>query len=128
MVQLLLSWYIYICYIYVCISIFDYVCMYTFLARGTGGGGKEQETVGKAPSSKVHSSTLKHLQFLRRDFLTIPLPVPSDLKPPKRGAPGVPGVAGVEGTDGISSLSISFSLKINTSNQVGVDKKNRKIV
>lgn len=30
----------------------------TFLARGTGGGGKEQVTLGKAPSSKVQSSTL----------------------------------------------------------------------
>jgi hypothetical protein len=81
----------------------------TFLARGTGGGGKEQETLGKAPSSKVHSSTLKHFKFLRSDLLlltTEPFPVLSDLKPPKRGAPGVPGVAGVEGTDGISSLSI----------------------
>jgi len=80
----------------------------TFLARGTGGGGNEQVTLGKAPSSKVQSSTLKHFKFLRSDLLlpTEPFLVLSDLNPPKRGAPGVPGVAGVEGTDGISSLSI----------------------
>jgi len=78
----------------------------TFLARGTGGGGKEQVTLGKAPSSKVQSSTLKHFKFLRSEFFLPLFSVLSDLKPPKRGAPGVPGVAGVEGTDGISSLSI----------------------
>ncbi|KAH1207296.1 hypothetical protein GmHk_15G042439 [Glycine max] len=69
-----------------------------FLARGTTGGGdgsgNEHDTAGSPPSSKLHSSTLKHLQLFRRDFLLLLfLPL---LKPPKRGAPGVPGVAGVE--------------------------------
>lgn len=77
----------------------------TFFARGTGGGGSEQETLGKVPSSKAHSSTLKHLQFLRKDLF--PFPLFSALNPAKRGAPGVPGVAGVEGADGTSSLSIT---------------------
>jgi hypothetical protein len=79
----------------------------TFFASGTGGGGNEQESLGKVPSSMAHSSTLKHLQFLRRDLL--PFPLLSALKPPKRGAPGVPGVAGVEGADGTSSLSITLN-------------------
>jgi len=71
-----------------------------------GGAGKEQEALGMAPSSKVHSSTLKHLQLLRKDdFLTIF--GFSNLRPPNRGSPGVPGVAGVEGAEGTSSLSIS---------------------
>lgn len=77
----------------------------TFFASGIGGDGKEQETLGKVPSSKANSSTLKHLQFLRRDLL--PFPLLSALNPPKSGAPGVPGVAGVEGADGTSSFSIT---------------------
>ena len=76
----------------------------TFLARGTvGGGGKEQETGGNAPSSMVQSSTVKHLQLLRSDFLLLPLLVLL-VKPPKRGAPGVPGVAGVEGISSLLSI------------------------
>lgn len=43
--------------------------MHTFLASETGGGGSEQETGGNLPSSIAHSSTLKHLQLLSRDFL-----------------------------------------------------------
>ncbi|KAL4335909.1 hypothetical protein GQ457_07G032590 [Hibiscus cannabinus] len=41
----------------------------TFRVSETGGGGNEQETGGNLPSSTDHSSTLKHLQLLRRDFL-----------------------------------------------------------
>jgi hypothetical protein len=89
--------------------------IYTFFARGTGGGGgiNEQVTAGRAPSSKVHSWTPKHLQFLSSDFLYLLLPFPlfSDLKPPNRGAPGVPGVAGA---DGISSLLICSISPINS--------------
>lgn len=80
----------------------------TFLASETGGCGNEQETLGNVPSSKVQSSTLKHLQLLRRANFR-PFPLLSCLNPPNRGAPGVPGVAGVagvEGADGTSSLSI----------------------
>jgi len=78
----------------------------TFLARGTGGGGgNEQETAGKAPSSMLQSSTLKHLQLLRREFLLVLLVLFLPLlKPPKRGAPGVPGVAGVEGISSLLSI------------------------
>lgn len=90
--------------------------MYTFFARGTGGGGiNEQETVGRAPSSMVQSWTLKHLQFLRRDFLFLLLPFPflSDLNPPKRGTPGVPGVAGVDGISSLLLCSIFQSIIVN---------------
>lgn len=72
-----------------------------------GGEGNEQETEGRAPSSKGQASTLKHLQLLRRDLLK--LLFLSGLNPPKRGAPGVPGVAGVEGADATSSDSITNS-------------------
>jgi hypothetical protein len=96
--------------------------IYTFFARGTGGGGgiNEQVTVGRAPSSKFHSWTPKHLQFLSRDFLYLLLPFPllSDLNPPKRGTPGVPGVAGV---DGISSLLICSISTVN--GKFTLDKK-----
>lgn len=69
-----------------------------------GGDGKEQETLGLAPSSKVHCSTvLKHLQLLRKDDFLETLGFSNLRLPPKRGAPGV---AGVEGTDETSSLSI----------------------
>lgn len=64
-----------------------------------------------APSSKVHSATLKHLQLLRKDDFLTTLPLGfSNLRPPKRGAPGVPGVADVEGNDGTSSLFIPLYL------------------
>ncbi|KAG4961665.1 hypothetical protein JHK82_038352 [Glycine max] len=57
----------------------------TFLARGTPGGGggsaNEHDTAGKPPSSKLHSSTLKHLQLFRRDFLQFLLLLL--MKPPK---------------------------------------------
>lgn len=94
----------------------------TFFASGIGGGGNEQESLGKVPSSMPHCSTLKHLlQLMRRDLL--PFPLLSGLNPPKRGAPGVPGVAGVEGADGTSSFSITpkqnkkYILKIIANNQ-----------
>jgi hypothetical protein len=104
-------------YMYIIIKV-----IYTFFARGTGGGGgiNEQVTVGRAPSSKFHSWTPKHLQFLSRDFLYLLLPFPllSDLNPPKRGTPGVPGVAGV---DGISSLLICSISTVN--GKFTLDKK-----
>lgn len=91
--------------LYIIVSVSEII---TFLASETGGCGNERETLGSVPSSKAQSSTLKHLQLLRRDNF-LPFPFLSCLNPPKRGAPGVPGVAGVagvEGADGTSSLSI----------------------
>lgn len=86
-----------------------------------GGTGNEQETGGKAPSSNVHASTLKHLQLFRRDLL--PLPFLSGLNPPKRGAPGVPGVTGVDGADATSSDSITTLTPIMYVNQKAKTKR-----